>query len=368
MRSINGVIGFVRNRFEFQLPLTKQWRALPLIGPKRKGAPTGVSVVGSTSLLGESSMAQGHAREKELCTAHMEDVFGGEQLATALRTGEVKEEGDLDEYAGIPDLLSPEDDSDDDVEEILLRVTRCRKPPDNPTIPEDIEPPQTPAQQENSPDADADDYAFGIIFSSLHDVRRHFTNSVVKGLINLTEAREQTALYNDLFWTMRQEEFLHPICTSHLRHLHASARPEVLTDEAQDTLNPLDVEASAPEGKVNHAADVRRSDAIPLPRFLDEEQWEAVRPQLKMGLNLTKEQKSQLLEVLSCHPHAFSKDPGDLVLVKGVHHRLDTEDGASIKRASRPLSPFEPEEIDVRWHQWRTRTSYAPPPARLRHR
>jgi hypothetical protein len=65
-----------------------------------------------------------------------------------------------------------------------------------------------------------------------------------------------------------------------------------------------------------------------------------------MGPNLTEEQKSQLLEVLSRHPHAFSKDQGDLRLVKGVHHRLDTGDGAPIKRASRPLSPFEREEID----------------------
>jgi hypothetical protein len=210
-------------------------------------------------------MAQEHAREKELCTAHMEDVFGGEQLATALSTGEVEEEGDLDEYAGMTDLLSPEDDSDDD-EAILPRVTRCREPPNNPTIPEDIEPPQAPAQQENSPGADADDYAFEMIFSSLHNVRKYFTNLVVKGLFNLTETREQTARYDDLFWTMRQEEFLHPIRTSHLRHLHASARLEVLTDEAQDTLNLLDVKVIAPEGQVNHAADVRRIDGIPLPR------------------------------------------------------------------------------------------------------
>jgi hypothetical protein len=87
-------------------------------------------------------------------------------------------------------------------------------------------------QQENSPDADANDYAFGIIFSSLHDVRRHFTNLVVKGLINLTKAREQTARYNGLFRTMHQEDFLHPIRTLHLRYLHASAQLEVLTDEA----------------------------------------------------------------------------------------------------------------------------------------
>jgi hypothetical protein len=36
-----------------------------------------VSVVGSTSLLEGCSMAQGQAREKELCTTHLEDVFGG---------------------------------------------------------------------------------------------------------------------------------------------------------------------------------------------------------------------------------------------------------------------------------------------------
>jgi hypothetical protein len=71
-----------------------------------------------------------------------------------------------------------------------------------------------------------------------------------------------------------------------------------------------------------------------------------VKPQLKMGPNLTETQKSQLFEVLSRHPHAFSKDPGDLGLVKGVYHRLDTGDEAPIKRGSRPLSPFEREEID----------------------
>jgi hypothetical protein len=258
----------------------------------------------------------------------------------------VEEEGDLDEYARLRDLLSPEDDSDDDDEEIFPRVARCREPPNNPTIQKDIEPPQAPTQQEDNPGADADDYAFGMIFSSLHNVRRLFTNLVVKGLINLTEAREQTARYNDLFRTMRQEEILHPICTSHLRHLHPSARLEVLTNEAQDTLNSLDVKADAPEGPVNHAADVRRIDAIPLPRLPDKEQWEAVKPQLKKGPNLTEEQKPQLREVLSRQPHAFSKDLGALGLVKGVHHRLHTGDGAPIKRASRQLSPFEREEID----------------------
>jgi hypothetical protein len=62
-----------------------------------------------------------------------------------------------------------------------------------------------------------------------------------------------------------------------------------------------------------------------------------VKPQLKMGPNLTEAQKSQLLEVLSRHPHAFSKDLGDLGLVKGVHHRLDMGDGPcrSKERAAR---------------------------------
>jgi hypothetical protein len=122
---------------------------------------------------------------------------------------------------GLPDLLGPEEDSDceEDLEdaEDLPHVARCREPPDKPTIPEDIEPPKSlptdgpEAQQTPEKCAEeVDDYAFGVIFSSLHAVRRHFTNLVVKGLINLQEAREQTAQYNDLFRTTRQEEFLHP--------------------------------------------------------------------------------------------------------------------------------------------------------------
>jgi hypothetical protein len=49
--------------------------------------------------------------------------------------------------------------------------------------------------------------------------------------------------------------------------------------------------------------------------------------------------------------------------VKGVHHRLDTGDGAPIKRGSRPLSPFERDEIDrqmapmEKWNVIRTSTS-----------
>jgi hypothetical protein len=54
---------------------------------------------------------------------------------------------------------------------------------------------------------------------------------------------------------------------------------------------------------------MRRIDAIPLPRLPDKEQWEAVKPQLKMGPNLTKEQKSQLLEVLWRHPPRVLKGP-----------------------------------------------------------
>jgi hypothetical protein len=169
---------------------------------------------------------------------------------------------------------------------------------------------------------------------------------VVEGLINLTEAQEQTARYNDLFRTMRQEEFLHPICTSHLCHLHASSRPEVLTNKAQDTLNPLDVEAVAPEGQ-----DVRRIDAISLPRLPDKEQWEAVRPQLKMGPNLTEEQKSQLLEVLSRHPHAFSKDPRDCDWLRESTTGWIPEMARPSRGQAAPSAPSSAKKSIVRWHQ-----------------
>jgi hypothetical protein len=157
-----------------------------------------------------------------------------------------------------------------------------------------------------------------------------------------------------------------PNRTLHLRHLHASAQLEVLIDEAQDTLNPLEVEAGVPEGQVNHAANVQRIDAIPLPRLPDKEQWEAVRPQLKMGPNLTEEQKSQLLEVLSRHPHAFSKEIWDWL------RESTTGWIREIARPSRgqaaPSAPSSAKKSIARWHQWRSGTSYAPLPARLRRR
>jgi hypothetical protein len=143
--------------------------------------------------------AQGRNESQE---THLEDVFGGGQPATASPTGETEDAGTLNEEMGLPDLIAPEDDSDTEGDdEVLPHVARCREPPDNPTLPEDIEPPKQ-QQKQWRPDGEplsADDYAFGVMFSSLHYVRRHFTNLVVKGLISLTEAREQTARYNDLF-------------------------------------------------------------------------------------------------------------------------------------------------------------------------
>jgi hypothetical protein len=85
------------------------WRALPLIGPKRKGAPTRVSVVGSSSIREGYLTAQGRDESQE---TQLEDVFGGGQLATASPTCETEDAGNLDEEMGLPDLISPKDDSD----------------------------------------------------------------------------------------------------------------------------------------------------------------------------------------------------------------------------------------------------------------
>jgi hypothetical protein len=145
---------------------------------------------------------------------------------------------------------------------------------------------------------------------------------------------------------------LHPVWTSHLQHVPKHLRLEVLTQRAQAVLQPAQhQQAPSPPASTNtvrHAADVRQVEAKPLPRLSDAEQWAAVKPQIQLGsnLNLSEEEKKQLMKALAKHPHAFSKDQGDLGLVRGVYHRIDMGNHAPIKRGGRPLSPFEREEID----------------------
>lgn len=80
--------------------------------------------------------------------AVVEDVYEGAALDTALSSGEPDGGRNFDAKMGLPDLLGREEDSDyednnlEDAED-LPHVARCREPPDNPNIREDIEPPKS---------------------------------------------------------------------------------------------------------------------------------------------------------------------------------------------------------------------------------
>jgi hypothetical protein len=73
--------------------------------------------------------------------------------------------------------------------------------------------------------------------------------------------------------------------------------------------------------------------------------WEAVKPQLVLGENLTEKQREELLAVLEKHCMVFSKDKGDIGLVKGYYHTIDTGDTKPLKLPPHRLSHAEKEEV-----------------------
>ena len=73
--------------------------------------------------------------------------------------------------------------------------------------------------------------------------------------------------------------------------------------------------------------------------------WEAVKPQLKLGNNLTAKQRAELLAVLEKHCFTFSKDKGDIGLVRGYSHHIDTGDSKPIRLPPHRQSHAEKEEV-----------------------
>lgn len=73
--------------------------------------------------------------------------------------------------------------------------------------------------------------------------------------------------------------------------------------------------------------------------------WEAVQSQLVLGGNLDPQQRTELLALLQEHCEVFSKDKGDLGLVKGYFHHIDTGDSKPIMLPPHRLSHAEKEEV-----------------------
>jgi hypothetical protein len=184
------------------------------------------------------------------------------------------------------------------------------------------------------------------------------------GRLTVEEGEEHRARYKDLFRRSDIDEILHPVPTAGLAHLSRRFQLEVLSEEAfqsrlhihraafeqeagaHTTAPSADAGQSTAGPTVHHAAaDVHQQDPTPLPRLPDDQQWAAVLPRLKLGNNLTPDQKERVLGVLAKHPHAFSRDASDLGLVKGVYHRIYMGDHGPTRRPGRRLSPFEEGEI-----------------------
>jgi hypothetical protein len=101
--------------------------------------------------------------------------------------------------------------------------------------------------------------------------------------------------------------------------------------------------------------------------------WEAVKPQLVLSEDLSEQQRTELLAVLVKHCLVFSKDKGDLGLVQGYFHKIDTGDTKPIKLPPHRLSHAEKEEIAKQMQpmiEWkvirRSKSPYSDRPSRTR--
>ncbi|GAQ92084.1 putative retrotransposon protein [Klebsormidium nitens] len=209
------------------------------------------------------------------------------------------------------------------------------------------------------------DYTFGIMFRSMHEVRRLLDHLLTLSRISSEEYEDLSEHYHHLFRGHDVDEVCYLLRSDLLPLvLGKGFRVEVLPDDCQE---PARSDSSPPD-TVRVAATLPTVEAAPLPRLSDEEQWRAVEPQLQLAASLSPDEKARMIALLRRYPHAFSKDPGDLGLVRGIYHRIDTGDHPPIRRAGRLHSPFEKEEIDKQvdpmeaWHVIRRSTSpYAQP-------
>ncbi|GAQ93472.1 hypothetical protein KFL_015570010, partial [Klebsormidium nitens] len=196
----------------------------------------------------------------------------------------------------------------------------------------------------------------GIVLSSPQEVRCFFDEMMRQNVYSPDYASNRIREYEQTFLQFDVDEILHPIPTPLLAALPPGFCATVLLAEAEvEAGDARERERTDDWGEdifglelpqVQKATDCPEVEAKPLPRLPPEEQWQSVLPQLQIAESLTPEQKKNLLDVLKRHPHAFSKDPSDLGLVKGYTHRIDTGDIKPIREGPRNHSPFEKDEID----------------------
>ena len=222
------------------------------------------------------------------------------------------------------------------------------------STPADAEPLCSPAKPQR--DGPPDEPDRGIILTSPQEARRFFAEMARHGAYSPEQSEEKFREYEQTFRQFDVDEVLHPVPSRLLPALPPEFSATVLLASAErDASEPrerptadswADEIFGFPLPQVQLATDGPEVEAKPLPRLPPDQQWEAVLPQLQIAESLTPAQKHKLLAVLARHPHAFSKDPSDLGLVKGYTHRIDTGAIKPIRDGPRKHSPFEQEEID----------------------
>ena len=87
------------------------------------------------------------------------------------------------------------------------------------------------------------------------------------------------------------------------------------------------------------------ADSQPTPEQR-QRHWEAVKPQLRLADNLNETQREELYTLLEKHCLVFSSHPGDLGLVRGFYHNINTGDSKPVRMQPYRQSFAEKAEID----------------------
>jgi hypothetical protein len=354
---LHGVIDYHVNRFKFRLPKSGDWRSLPLIVKETDHGKVGQAV----AKLSEEVLTQ--YVEQVLCS-----VLAQQQGAE--RPNEELENQDVDGDEEIPPLSEAEDSQvmPDLIEEASSDSLGELREEDSEVMP--------PLVEEDSDDWDSDEeedddnkveveellsdfdgyklqngFEWGVLLQSATEAKNLIRRLLSQGVITTKEAAVYAAQYAGFFKNKRNKDVLHPVHDRAKDSLPKLCRVQKLSaQELEQVGRALRVHAAQTlqdevDPPIVCSTNEGEEEATPLTAEEKRAHWEAVTPQLVLGENLTDEQREQLLAVLEKHCMVFSKDKGDIGLVKGYFHTIDTGDTKPIKLSPHRRSHVEKEEV-----------------------
>jgi hypothetical protein len=356
LRPLHVIINYHSKRFTFQLPTSKEWRSLPLID----SAPHAQNAQAVALMLDESIPEYVERIIQELLATPepMRQGSPHEQQSEAADSPLIEEE--------MFELVK--DDSEDEIQwvrEVRQANNELYNEKSSQSVLELL-----PADSDDDDSEYDDESKWDLDEFRNKEIEEYFSDAFIRHMFNYgvllqsaTEAKnflklllkerrilpEEAALnaaqYAGFFKNPRNKDVLHPINEDLKRSLPKTYRIQRLeAKEIAQVGRALEAHTGTTPEK-EHGSTFRAQDCNPLTEQELKAHWEAVKPQLLLGEDLTDEQRNELLQVLEKHCLVFSKDKGNLGLVKEYFHTIDTGDSKSIKLPPHWLSHAEKEEI-----------------------